>query len=45
MDYFALDVDLGEIENRLREIDPAVGVALTSLPEYAFLGKILGKRW
>ncbi|NLJ60490.1 MAG: 8-oxoguanine DNA glycosylase [Firmicutes bacterium] len=32
MDYFALDVDLGEIENRLREIDPAVGVAIDFSP-------------
>lgn len=32
MDYFALDVDLGEIENRLREIDPAVGVAIDFAP-------------
>ena len=27
-DYFALDVDLGEIESRLREIDPALGTAI-----------------
>jgi len=32
MDYFALDVNLGEIENKLREIDPAVGTAIDFAP-------------
>jgi len=32
LDYFALDVDLGEIENKLREIDPAVGTAIDFAP-------------
>lgn len=31
-DYFALDVDLGEIERRLREIDPALGTAIDFAP-------------
>jgi N-glycosylase/DNA lyase len=31
-DYFALDVDLGEIEERLREIDPALGTAIDFAP-------------
>ena len=31
-DYFALDVDLGEIESRLRGIDPAVGTAIDFAP-------------
>jgi N-glycosylase/DNA lyase len=32
LNYFALDVDLGEIENRLRGIDPAVGTAIDFAP-------------